>query len=103
MRLINLSAHRPVRYRAFIVTRKNTAITLSLKPHQRQCLEELAIALGIYWGAQPNISGLIQAIGDRRLLVIDPGSPVPEAKYQFYEQQIADMETAIANLKSLVE
>lgn len=84
------------------MTREKKAITLSLEPHQKQRLEQLAIAFGLLWGDKPNVSALIQAIADGRLMVIAPEKPIPKADHHFYRQQLADLKTAIANLEGLV-
>lgn len=84
------------------MTREKKAITLSLEPHQKQRLEQLALAFGLTWGEKANVSALIQAIADGRLMVVAPEKPIPKADHHFYRQQLADLKTAIANLESLV-
>ena len=51
------------------MTRKNSAITLSLQERDKATLQELAKELGITWGDKPNISKLIEAIARRRFLI----------------------------------
>ncbi len=49
--------------------RKGESITLSLKEHEKEALEELAKEYGMMWGDRPNISKLLKAIASRKLLV----------------------------------
>jgi hypothetical protein len=51
------------------MTRKNQAITLSLQEHDKAQLEALAQSFGITWGDRPNISSLIKAIAQRKILL----------------------------------
>jgi hypothetical protein len=52
------------------MTRSGSAITLSLQEKDKQALQQIALDLGIIWGAKPNISKLIEAIARRELLVL---------------------------------
>lgn len=52
------------------MTRKGSAITLSLQDHHKEALQQIALDLGITWGDKPNISKLIEAIARRRFLVV---------------------------------
>jgi hypothetical protein len=52
------------------MTRKGTAITLSLQEHDKHALQQIALELGITWGEKPNISKLIEAIARREYLVL---------------------------------
>jgi hypothetical protein len=63
------------------MTRKGSAITLSLKDQDKEALQQIALDLGITWGDKPNISKLIEAIARRRFLVI-PNSDWPPARIQ---------------------
>ncbi len=47
--------------------RKKDTITLSIPPGTREKLEEIARNLGITWGKEPSISGLIVAIAHKNL------------------------------------
>ena len=51
------------------MTRKSSAITLSLKERERESLNRLAQEFGIMWGDKPNISKLVEKIAKRELLV----------------------------------
>lgn len=52
------------------MTRKGSAITLSLQDPEKAALSELAQAFGMKWGDnKPNISKLIKAIAKRELLI----------------------------------
>jgi predicted DNA-binding transcriptional regulator YafY len=51
------------------MTRKGSAITLSLQDYEKAALAELAQEFGLMWGEQPNISKLIKAIAQRELLI----------------------------------
>lgn len=63
------------------MTRKSSAITLSLQERDKATLQELAIEMGITWGDKPNISKLIEAIARRRFL-ITPNNDWPPARIQ---------------------
>jgi predicted DNA-binding transcriptional regulator YafY len=63
------------------MTRKGSAITLSLQDRDKESLQQIALDLGITWGDKPNISKLIEAIARRRFLVI-PNSDWPAARIQ---------------------
>jgi predicted DNA-binding transcriptional regulator YafY len=63
------------------MTRKGSAITLSLQDHHKEALQQIALDLGITWGDKPNISKLIEAIACRRFLVI-PNSDWSSARIQ---------------------
>jgi WYL domain len=52
------------------MTRKGIAVTLSLQEKDKEALQQIALDLGITWGAKPNISKLIEAIARRQLLVL---------------------------------
>lgn len=49
--------------------RKGESISLSLKDFEKKALEELAKEYGMMWGDRPNISKLLKAIAQRKLLV----------------------------------
>jgi hypothetical protein len=51
------------------MTRKGSAITLSLQDRDKEALKQIAADLGITWGDKPNISKLIEAIARRRFIV----------------------------------
>ncbi len=51
------------------MTRKGSAITLSLQDRDKDALKAIAADLGITWGDKPNISKLIEAIARRRFIV----------------------------------
>jgi hypothetical protein len=51
------------------MTRKGSAITLSLKDPDKEALQQLALDLGITWGDKPNISKLVEAIAQRKLMI----------------------------------
>lgn len=52
------------------MTRKGSAITLSLQDQDKEALKQIANDLGITWGEKPNISKLIEAIARRRFIVM---------------------------------
>jgi WYL domain len=52
------------------MTRKGSAITLSLQEQDKEALQQLALDLDITWGDKPNISKLIEAIARRQFLVL---------------------------------
>lgn len=49
--------------------RKGQSITLSISEREKQQLEILAAELGMTWGDKPNISRLLKAIAQRKLLI----------------------------------
>ncbi len=51
------------------MTRKNEAITLSIKAREKKALENLALEFGKTWGDKPNISKLIEAIAKNELKI----------------------------------
>ncbi|BAY20941.1 hypothetical protein NIES2100_06850 [Calothrix sp. NIES-2100] len=51
------------------MSRKGQSITLSLKEHDKAELEAIALEFGMKWGDRPNISKLIEAIAQRKLLI----------------------------------
>lgn len=51
------------------MTRKNQAITLSIKAGEKKALENLALEFGKTWGEKPNISKLIEAIAKKELRI----------------------------------
>jgi WYL domain len=51
------------------MTRKGIAVTLSLQKREKEALQQLALDLGITWGDKPNISKLVEAIAQRKLLI----------------------------------
>lgn len=51
------------------MTRKNQAITLSIKEADKKSLETLALEFGKVWGDKPNISKLIEAIARHELRI----------------------------------
>ena len=51
------------------MTRKSSAITLSLREHDKIALTQLAQEFGMMWGDKPNISKLIETIAKRELLI----------------------------------
>lgn len=63
------------------MTRKGSAITLSLKDQDKEALKQIANDLGITWGEKPNISKLIEAIARRRFLVL-PNADWPASRIQ---------------------
>lgn len=52
--------------------RKKEALTLSVPPGTREQLEEIARCLGIFWGKDPSVSGLIVAIAQQQVEVGQP-------------------------------
>lgn len=52
--------------------RKKDTITLSIPPGTKEKLEEIARNLGITWGKEPSISGLIVAIAQKNLEIGKP-------------------------------
>ena len=77
------------------------SITLSLKPHQKQRLEQLAIAFDCLWGDRPNVSELVKAVADGRLILQKPDSPIRKADLHHYQQKISEIRAALANLEDL--
>jgi WYL domain len=59
-----------VRTLANPMTRKGIAVTLSLREQDKEALQQLALDLGITWGDKPNISKLVEAIAQRKFLVL---------------------------------
>ncbi len=51
------------------MSRKGHSITLSLKERDKAELETLALEFGMTWGERPNISKLVEAIAQRKLLI----------------------------------
>jgi hypothetical protein len=51
------------------MSRKGQSITLSLKERDKAELEAIALEFGMKWGDRPNISKLIEAIAQRKLLI----------------------------------
>jgi predicted DNA-binding transcriptional regulator YafY len=51
------------------MTRQGRAITLSLKEPEKEALQLIATELGYTWGEKPNISKLVEAIAQRKLLI----------------------------------
>jgi hypothetical protein len=51
------------------MSRKGQSITLSLKERDKAELEAIALEFGMMWGDRPNISKLIEAIAQRKLLI----------------------------------
>jgi predicted DNA-binding transcriptional regulator YafY len=51
------------------MSRKGQSITLSLKERDKLQLEQLAREQGMLWGDRPNISRLVEAIAQRKLLI----------------------------------
>ncbi|OUL21995.1 WYL domain-containing protein [Nostoc sp. 106C] len=51
------------------MSRKGQSITLSLKECDKAELEAIALEFGMMWGDRPNISKLIEAIAQRKLLI----------------------------------
>jgi predicted DNA-binding transcriptional regulator YafY len=63
------------------MTRKGSAITLSLQDYDKEALQQIALGLGVTWGEKPNISKLMEAIARRRFLVL-PNDDWPPARIQ---------------------
>ncbi|NJM46702.1 MAG: WYL domain-containing protein [Alkalinema sp. RU_4_3] len=63
------------------MTRKGSAITLSLQDRDKEALQQIALDLNITWGDKPNISKLIEAIARRQFLIL-PNSDWPPARIQ---------------------
>jgi predicted DNA-binding transcriptional regulator YafY len=51
------------------MTRKNQAITLSIRDKEKQALEKLALEFGKTWGDKPNVSKLIKSIASKELKI----------------------------------
>jgi predicted DNA-binding transcriptional regulator YafY len=66
-------------YGHLVMTRKGSAITLSLQDCDKEALQKIALDLGITWGDKPNISKLIEAIARRQFLIL-PNSDWPPAR-----------------------
>jgi hypothetical protein len=49
--------------------RKGESITLSLKEYEKEALEHLAREYGLMWGDRPNLSKLLKAIAEKKLLI----------------------------------
>lgn len=54
------------------MARKKETITLSIPPGTKEQLEAIADRLGIHWGKSPSISGLLVAIAQQQLEVLQP-------------------------------
>ncbi len=63
------------------MTRKGSAITLSLQDRDKEALKQIAADLGITWGDKPNISKLIEAIA-RHKFIVTPNHDWPAARIQ---------------------
>ncbi len=63
------------------MTRKGSAITLSLQDRDKEALKQIAADLGITWGDKPNISKLIEAIA-RHKFIVTPNRDWPAARIQ---------------------
>jgi predicted DNA-binding transcriptional regulator YafY len=61
------------------MTRKGSAITLSLQDRDKEALQQIALDLNITWGEKPNISKLIEAIARRQFLIL-PNSDWPPTR-----------------------
>lgn len=85
------------------MTRAKRSITLSLDTSQKARLVQLAAAFDCMWGEKPNVSELIKAIADGRLLLQKPESPIRRADTHHYQKQIADIRAALENLESLAD
>jgi hypothetical protein len=81
--------------------RDREAITLSLNPDEKAELEALAQQFGILWGSQPNISGLVRAIANKRIRLYQPGTPIEEDDRDYYMGQLASIRATVANLEEL--
>jgi WYL domain len=86
------------------MTRKGSAITLSLQDYDKEALQQIALDLGITWGEKPNISKLMEAIARRRFLVI-PNDDWPPARIQtlLAAQQLFIDTGKMAEAQSLTE
>ncbi|MHC5718327.1 MAG: WYL domain-containing protein, partial [Nostoc sp.] len=51
------------------MSRKGQSITLSISERDKAELEAIAREFGMMWGEEPNISKLIKAIAQRKLLI----------------------------------
>ncbi|GAX36482.1 helix-turn-helix transcriptional regulator [Nodularia sp. NIES-3585] len=51
------------------MSRKGQSITLSLRERDKAELEAIALQFGMMWGDRPNISKLVEAIAQRKLLI----------------------------------
>jgi hypothetical protein len=51
------------------MTRKGSALTLSVSEHEKAQLEQLALTFGQTWGSKPNISKLIKSIANGEIRV----------------------------------
>ncbi len=85
------------------MTRQARSITLSLEPHQKQRLEQLAVAFDCLWGDRANVSELVKAIADGRLILQKPNSPIRKADQYHYRHQLSEIRAALDNLESLVD
>lgn len=79
------------------MSRKGDSITLSCTPQAKLGLEAIALRLGYKWGNKPNISALIEAIGNGEVIVGEEFEAAVKLRSEVKESQIR---TAIAKIKS---
>ena len=90
-----------VEFQGYNMGRQGTSITLSLNAAEKARLEDLCIELGELWGENPNISRLVRAIANGRLLLYKPGTSIDASDRQYFEAQIEMLKAAISNLEKL--
>ncbi|WP_310483901.1 WYL domain-containing protein [Chamaesiphon sp. VAR_48_metabat_403] len=73
--------------------RRGQSITLSISDRDKEQLEAFALEFGMTWGDKPNISGLIKAIADRKILIA--------ANHDWTDERINALDRARLNLIDL--
>ena len=53
------------------MSRKQESITLSVSEEEKAELGKIALELGFIWGDKPNISGLVKAIAQHKLVLTE--------------------------------
>ena len=69
------------------MSRNTETITLSIQKGTKQYLEEIAAKFNLYWGDRPSVSGLLNAIAGKEVVVMEP--------LFFNQLQIESIEEAI--------
>jgi predicted DNA-binding transcriptional regulator YafY len=83
--------------------RKKETITLSIPPGTKEQLEAIALSLGILWGKEPSVSGLIVAIAQQKLEVGKPFTLEPDqAKALEQASKILQDSGQIAEAQTLI-
>ena len=82
--------------------RKGQSVTISITAEQKESLNQLALTMGCCWGQKPNISALMAAIADRKLIVAKPNLPSDVNELEF-TRALTDIERSLSYLLTLTE